>query len=229
VREDGSRHPLPPLHPRVVKQSGHPLASGRDGKGRRRRCPEDLAPVVRASTTLPQHHSRHVCPLLRWQKFRFRSGLLTMPPAGLEPATRCLEGASTCCGLLPPVAQPARRAMGRTWPLRSAAVCRFHRASTLILLLFTQSDSEVSERAAHLPFVRCGTGAVRKRALPLMPQSGSACSTAQLQSRTAQGSLRSFSLAWRSASAAALQSQRSSASKGPSRASPNSSCSSPSA
>jgi hypothetical protein len=37
-----------------------------------------------------------------------------MPPAGLEPATRCLEGASTCCGLLPPVAQPARRAMGRT-------------------------------------------------------------------------------------------------------------------
>ena len=26
------------------------------------------------------------------QEFRFRSGLLTMPPAGLEPATRCLEG-----------------------------------------------------------------------------------------------------------------------------------------
>jgi hypothetical protein len=25
-------------------------------------------------------------------EFRFRSGLLRMPPAGLEPATRCLEG-----------------------------------------------------------------------------------------------------------------------------------------
>jgi hypothetical protein len=37
-----------------------------------------------------------------------------MPPAGLEPATRCLEGTSTCCGLLPPIAQSARRAMGRT-------------------------------------------------------------------------------------------------------------------
>jgi hypothetical protein len=37
-----------------------------------------------------------------------------MPPAGLEPATRCLEGASIYCGLLPPVAQAARRAMGRT-------------------------------------------------------------------------------------------------------------------
>jgi hypothetical protein len=29
---------------------------------------------------------------LRWRRVRFGSGLLRMPPAGLEPATRCLEG-----------------------------------------------------------------------------------------------------------------------------------------
>jgi hypothetical protein len=100
-----------------------PWGPGREGTprsaGRARR------PVLPASTTLPQR-------TLPAQTFRFRSGLPGMPPAGLEPATRCLEGASTCCGLLPPVAQSARRAMGSPQLLRSAAVCRFHSASTSV-------------------------------------------------------------------------------------------------
>ena len=69
----------------------------RDAKGRPRgagRAPAWPVVTLRASTTLPQHLSGHVRPLLRWQTFRFRSGLLRMPPAGLEPATRCLEGTS---------------------------------------------------------------------------------------------------------------------------------------
>ena len=59
------------------------------------RCPKGWRPAVvtfSASKTLPQHHLRHVRRLARWQSVRFRSGLLRMPPAGLEPATRCLEG-----------------------------------------------------------------------------------------------------------------------------------------
>ena len=48
-----------------------------------------------ASKTLPQPCLRPPRPLLRWQPFRFRSGLLRMPPAGLEPATRCLEGCAS--------------------------------------------------------------------------------------------------------------------------------------
>jgi hypothetical protein len=50
--------------------------------------------TLRASTTLPQHLLRHVCPLLRWRRFHFPSSLLSMPPAGLEPATCCLEGSA---------------------------------------------------------------------------------------------------------------------------------------
>jgi hypothetical protein len=64
------------------------------------------------------------------RRFRCRPDNDRMPPGGLEPPIRCLEGASRCCGLLPPVAQYARRAMGRTWVLRSGAVCRFLGAST---------------------------------------------------------------------------------------------------
>ena len=45
-----------------------------------------------------------------------------MPPAGLEPATRCLEGASRCCGLLPPATQTARRT---TVPCSCCALLRF--------------------------------------------------------------------------------------------------------
>ena len=53
-----------------------------------------------------------------------------VPPAGLEPATRCLEGASSCCGLLPSV-PPTARGSDRT-PIAAAFCCglplppRFH-------------------------------------------------------------------------------------------------------
>jgi hypothetical protein len=59
---------------------------------------------------LPQDYLGHVRPLLRRQTFRFRSGLLRMPPAGLEPATPLL-----------------RR---REQLLRSTAACRSSRSAS---------------------------------------------------------------------------------------------------
>ena len=55
------------------------------------------------------------------------------------------------CGLLPPVAQAARRAMGRTQLLCSAVVCRFLNASKRSLLL-----SRVSESRAACHRLDCG-------------------------------------------------------------------------
>jgi hypothetical protein len=66
-------------------------AEGRQGVGR---APPPDRCDSGASTTLPQHHSGHVSPPTRWQTCRLRGGLLGMPPAGLEPATRCLEGSA---------------------------------------------------------------------------------------------------------------------------------------
>jgi hypothetical protein len=112
ARRDESGPRYVALKTPALPQDGQAGRPGRgDAKGRT--VPRAVGPacVYSASTTLPQHHSGHVIPLLRWQTFRFRSGLLRMPPAGLEPATRCLEGASIYCGLLPPVAQSARRAI----------------------------------------------------------------------------------------------------------------------
>jgi hypothetical protein len=80
----------------------------------------------RFHSTLPRNSG----PLLSSQRFRFGSALAEMGDAWLEQATSCLYGESNCCGLLPPVARTARRATGRTYLLRSAAVCRFHGAST---------------------------------------------------------------------------------------------------
>jgi hypothetical protein len=96
----------------IERRAVHPVGVGtQDAEGpsswRNSRRPGVM--TLRASTTLPQRHSGHVRPPARWQTFRFRSGLLRMPPAGLEPATRCLEGASRSYGLPPYVAQTARR------------------------------------------------------------------------------------------------------------------------
>ncbi len=93
--------------------------------------------------------------LVRWRGLRFRSGLLRMPPAGLEPATRCLEGASRCCGLRPPLASGRPDALTRTELLRSAADYRFQSASTELVnvgkLSAVSAREPAAQRSEHQP------------------------------------------------------------------------------
>jgi hypothetical protein len=80
----------------IERRAVHPAGCGDAGRGgtpsRSRNSWRPAVVTPSASTTLPQHLGRHACLVPRRQTFRFRSGLLRMPPAGLEPATRCLEG-----------------------------------------------------------------------------------------------------------------------------------------
>jgi hypothetical protein len=140
-----------------VEASTQWAVGARDAEGRRRGIARARHLVA---ATFPRFHNASTAPFATCLSgaamagIPLRKRLPRMPPAGLEPATRCLEGASTCCGLLPPVAQSARRSDG---PHIAAAVScglplppRFHVDPPA----FTQSDSEVSGLAAHLLFVR---------------------------------------------------------------------------
>jgi len=130
---------------RVEARAGH-LLRGLDGRtsGEDREARERLG-LVRAEQAVAPLDRRAERPVALGRVTGSTSSRSAPLGSSTGDAARCSSDPRRCCGLLRSVAHSAPRAIVRARLLRSAAVCRFHGASTCSPLLSREGEAARAE------------------------------------------------------------------------------------
>ena len=130
---------------RVEARAGH-LLRGLDGRtsGEDREARERLG-LVRAEQAVAPLDRREERPVALGRVTGSTSSRSAPLGSSTGDAARCSSDPRRCCGLLRSIAHSAPRAIVRARLLRSAAVCRFHGASTCSPLLSREGEAARAE------------------------------------------------------------------------------------